>query len=417
MNCSPENKELPSSPKSKPGFFYGYVIVLCSFLILMIVWGAQYSFGVFFKPMLNEFGTSRALLSGAYSINLVMLAIASIFTGKLSDKYGSRLVVTVCGSLLGISYLLMSQVQMVWQVYIIFGIIASIGVAGSWVPLLSTIARWFVFRRGLMIGIAAAGIGAGTMIVPPLSSYLITSLGWRTSYITIGIAMLVLVITSAQMLKNDPSRIGQTALGSSRHQADHSATGFTLREALQTRQFWLLGATFLFMGACLYSVLVHIVPHAMDVGISQVKAATIISVIGGVSIISKVMAGSAVDRLGIGRVSVMVTSLMLISLIIIQLSDALWALYIFAVIFAFGYGGFAVIQVPYLAELFGLRYLGAIFGIAYFLLNAGAFGPFVVGKIFDATSSYSWAFIFLAILNVLAILCVIGIKKFHHGQK
>ena len=414
MNCSDKIKESSPSPASKPGFFYGYVIVLCSFLILLIVWGAQYSFGVFFKPMLNEFGTSRAILSGAYSVNLVVLAVASIFTGKLSDKYGPRLVVTICGSLLGGSYLLMSQVQTVWQIYIVFGIIASIGVAGSWVPLISTIARWFVFRRGLMIGIAAAGVGAGTMIIPPLSGYLISSLGWRTSYIIIGMAMLVLIIISAQMLKNDPSRIGQSAMGGSQHQ-DNNSSGFTLREALHTTQFWLLGASFLFMGACLYSVLVHIVPHAMDIGISPVTAATIISVIGGVSIISKVSSGLAVDRLGIRRVTLVVAALMLTSLIIIQLSDALWVLYIFAVIFAFGYGGFAVIQVPYLAELFGLRYLGAIFGIAYFLLNAGAFGPFVVGKIFDVTSSYSWAFIFLAIMNSLAILCVIGIKTTRHA--
>jgi MFS family permease len=415
MNYANEIKESSPSLSSKTGFFYGYVIVLASFLILMIVWGAQYSFGTFFKPMLNEFGMSRAVLSGAYSINLVMLAVASIFVGKLSDKYGSRLVVTVCGSLLGVSYLLMSQVQMVWQIYIIFGIIASIGVAGSWVPLMSTIARWFVFRRGLMIGIAAAGIGAGLMIFPPLSSYLISNLGWRTSYIIIGLILLVLVIISAQMLKNDPSQIGQSALGSSeQHEAD--SWDLTLQEALHTRQFWLLSAVFLCMGACIYSVMVHIVPHAMDVGISPVTAATVISVIGGVSIISKVATGSAVDRLGIKQVTLMVTSLMLISFIVIQISDSLWVLYTFAVIFAFGYGGFSVIQVPYLAELFGLKYLGAIFGVAYFLLNAGAFGPFVVGKIFDVTSSYSWAFIFLAIMSSLATLCVIGIKTSLHAR-
>ena len=163
--------------------------------------------------------------------------------------------------------------------------------------------------------------------------------------------------------------------------------------------------------------MVHIVPHATDVGISQVTAATIISVIGGVSIISKVALGIAVDRLGNKPVALMVTSLMLISLIIIQLSDALWVLYIFAVIFAFGYGGFSVIQSPYLAELFGLKYHGAIFGIAYFLLNAGAFGPFVVGKIFDVTSSYSLAFIILAIMSSLAILFAIGIKTTRHAQK
>ena len=134
------------SAGSKPGIFYGYVITLCSFLILMIMWGSQYCFGVFFKPMLNEFGLSRAVLSGAYSLNLAVQAVSGILAGKLSDRYGPRLVVTVCGSCLGISYLLMSQVQMAWQIYAFFGILSSIGVAGSWVPLVSTIARWFFTR-------------------------------------------------------------------------------------------------------------------------------------------------------------------------------------------------------------------------------------------------------------------------------
>ena len=163
---------------SKPGFFYGYVVVGCSFLILMVMWGAQYCFGVFFKPMLKEMGLSRAMLSGAYSMNMILQAVACIFIGKLSDKYGPRLVVSICGASLGISYLLMSQVQMVWQIYVIFGILASISVAGSWVPTMSTIARWFVARRGVMCGLAAAGVGLGVMILPPLAGYLIASFGW-----------------------------------------------------------------------------------------------------------------------------------------------------------------------------------------------------------------------------------------------
>lgn len=380
----------------------------------MIVWGAQYSFGVFFKPMLNEFGLSRAVLSGAYSINLVIQSVACIFTGKLCDKYGPRLVVTICGSLLGISYLLMSQAQVAWQIYIIFGILASIGAAGTWVPLLSTIARWFVFRRGLMSGITAAGVGVGVMLVPPLSSYFISSFGWRTSYIIIGLTVMTLVIISAQMLKRDPSEIGQSPLGMSIEHED-SSLHFTFKEALRTRQFWLICGVFLMMGACLQSILVHIVPHATDVGIAEVTAATIISVIGGVSIISKVSLGVAMDRLGNKPVAIIIASLMLISLIIIQLSDSLWVLYVFAVFFAFGYGGFAALQSPYLAELFGLKYHGTIFGFTLFIIGAGAFGPFVAGKIFDATSSYRLAFTMLAIMSFLAILFAIGIKKTRHA--
>ena len=412
MNYSNKTGGSLNPETDKPRFFYGYMIVLSSFLILMIAWGAQYSFGVFFKPMLKEFGFSRAILSGAYSTNMIIQAMACIFTGKLSDKFGPRIVVTVCGSFLGISYLLMSQIQAIWQIYAVYGIIASIGIAGTWVPLLSTIARWFVFRRGLMCGIAAAGIGVGVMLMPTLSSYFISSFGWRTSYIIIGITVLALIIISAQMLKRDPSQIGQSALGTSEQHEDDSPS-FTFREALRTRQFWLISGVYLMMGTCMHSVMVHIVPHATDVGIAEVTAASIISLIGAVSIISKVAVGIAVDRLGNKPVALIITSFMLISLIIIQLSNVLWVFYVFAVFFAIGYGGFAAIQSPYLAELFGLKYHGTIFGFTIFILGAGAFGPFVAGKIFDVTSSYDLAFVMLAVLSFFAIVFAGGIKNTH----
>lgn len=382
----------------------------------MIAWGAQYSFGVFFKPMLNEFGLSRAVLSGAYSTGLVVQSVACIFTGKLCDRYGPRSVVTICGALLGVSYLLMSQVRAIWQIYIIFGVFANIGVAGTWVPLLSTISRWFVSRRGMMSGITSAGVGTGVMLVPPLSSYLISNFGWRTSYIMLGLTVLILVIASAQMLKRDPSEIGQSALGTFPH-LDDSSRHFTFKEALASRQFWLLCGVFIMMGSCLQSVLVHIVPHATDVGIAEVTAATIISVIGGVSILSKVSAGVVMDRLGNKPVAILIASLMLLAFIIILLSNTLWVLYVFAVIFAFGYGGFAAIQSPYLAELFGLKYLGTIFGFTMFIIGLGAWGPFISGKIFDATASYRPAFVMLAAMSILAILLALGIKKTHLAEK
>jgi len=261
-----------------------------------------------------------------------------------------------------------------------------------------------------MCGLAASGVGVGIMLLPPLAGYLIANFGWRTSYIIIGLIVMVVVIINAQLLKRDPSQIGLSALGVC---ADHaeSATGYTFREALRTRQFWLLCAVFLVLGVCLQTVLVHIIPHATDVGIAEVTAATIISVIGGVSIISKIGVGIAIDRLGNKPVVIMVTSLMCLSMIIIQLSDALAVLYFFAVIFAFGYGGFAAIQSPYMAELFGLKDHGAIFGFCMFILGAGAFGPFVAGKIFDVTSSYRLAFVLLAIMSFLSILLAIGINK------
>ena len=261
-----------------------------------------------------------------------------------------------------------------------------------------------------MSGVVSAGIGIGIMIMPPTAGYLISNFGWRNSYIIVGLTVLVVVIINAQFLKRDPSQIGVSALGMAAQHADNTS-GYTFREAMRTRQFWLISAAFLLMALCLQTVFVHIVPHATDVGISGVKAATIISVIGGVSIISKVGVGIAVDRLGNKPIAIMVTSLMFLAMIIIQLSNELWVLYVFAAIFAFGYGGFSALQSPYVAELFGLKALGVIFGFSFFIqMIVGACGPVVAGRIFDTAASYSPAFLILAIVSFLAVVLSIVIK-------
>ncbi len=376
----------------------------------MLMWGAQYCFGVFFKPMLKEMGLSRAILSGAYSLSMIIQAPASFLIGKLSDKYGPRLVVSVCGACLGISYLLMSQIQGVWQVYVIFGVLASIGIAGSWVPLMSTIARWFNVKRGMMCGLAAAGVGLGIMTFPPMAGYLIASFGWRASYMIIGLAVMCIVTVTAQLLKRDPATMGLYAFGELGKSDDHVA-GFTFREAVRTRQFWLLCTVFLILVLCLQTFLVHIVPHATDVGISEITAATILSTIGFVSIFGKIGVGMAIDRFGSKPIAIFATSLMLLAIVFIQSSDKIAVFYAFAVIFAIAYGGFAAMQSPYVAELFGLKDHGTIFGFCMFMLGAASLGPFAAGKIFDSTASYRPVFWAMTVLSLLSILIAVGIKN------
>jgi len=188
----------------KPGFFYGYIVVVAAFLIVTIMWGAAYSFGVFFKPLLEEFGWTRAMTSGAFSLSLILTGLLSVVAGKMTDRFGPQIVMTVCGLFLGSGYLLVSQVSAIWQLYLFYGVIMGAGMGGSFVPLASTVARWFVKKRGMMTGIAASGIGMGILIMPPLANWLISSYGWRTSYMVVGVTALVLIIVAAQFLKRDP---------------------------------------------------------------------------------------------------------------------------------------------------------------------------------------------------------------------
>ena len=212
-------------------------------VIQIAAWGTYNAYGVFFNPLLAEFGWSRATISGALSLAQLVIGIGAIFLGNLNDRFGPRLLMTSCGILAGLGYFLMSQVNSIWQLYLFHGLIVGIGLSGTDVILLSTTARWFIKRRGMMSGIVKMGTGAGIMILPLVGTWLISGHGWRTSYAIIGITLFVLVARCAQLLRRDPAQMHQLPDGEAiRHGADVPLVeaGLSLSQAYRTRQFWML---------------------------------------------------------------------------------------------------------------------------------------------------------------------------------
>lgn len=399
--------------EKKGKLYHGYIVLAGSFLILMIVNGANYCFGVFLKPVIAEFGWSRAETAAAFSLYYAFWAVFSIFAGRMSDRFAPRLVITVSGILVGCSYLLITQITTVWQLYLLYGVLLSIGMAGIYVTLFSTVARWFIKRMGLASGIISAGIGIGVIIMPPLASFLISSYNWRISFMVVGLITLTVPII-AQFLKRGPvpseKEIKEITLEQER-QRDPVKEGLTLREALRTRQLWLISATFFILGMCLQIIMVHIVAYATDIGIAANIAATVLSVIGIVSIFSKIGIGGAVDRLRVRNIYIVEILLMSVAFLILLLFGGMAGLYVFAVVFAISYGGFVAAQSPTIAEYFGLKAHGAIFGIAQCVAGIGcAIGPYLTGLIFDAMGSYNLAFIGCAVMCAAGVILPIMLK-------
>ncbi|MDP2917649.1 MAG: MFS transporter [Dehalococcoidia bacterium] len=163
----------------KSGLFYGYVIVVASFFIMIATYGTYFAFGVFFNPVLAEFGWTRVMTSGAFSLSMVVHGVLGIGSGVLTDKLGPKIVIAVSGLVLGLGYLLMSQVGNIWQLYLFYGVIVGIGMSAAWVSILSTVARWFVTRRNMVTGIVLTGTGVGALIAPPIASRLISAYDWH----------------------------------------------------------------------------------------------------------------------------------------------------------------------------------------------------------------------------------------------
>ena len=404
-------QEIVQPSIDKPQFFYGYIVVIAALFTMVLMFGVYNSFGVFFKPLLTEFGWTRAMTSAAFSLSWIIQGLLAVIMGRLTDRLGPRIVMTICGFFLGLGYLLMSQVVAIWQFYLFYGVIIGLGMAGSWVPLVSLAARWFLKRRSMATGIIISGIGIGTLIGPPLAEFLISIYDWRQSYLILGITVLILVVSAAQFMKRDPAQIGQSPYGENageEQELELATDSLTPKEAIATRQFWLVMGMVFCEGFCIFVIIVHIVPHATGIGISATSAARILAAVGGLSIAGKIVMGFAADRIGSKQSFIIGFILMSAALFWLPSIKELWLIYVFTVVFAFGYGSCSVSQPPLVAMLFGLSSHGAIMGVVTFGFSIGAaVGPLIAGYIFDISGSYQVAFWASAATGVIGLILII----------
>ena len=405
---------MATANKDTPAFFYGYVIVLVSFALQVLGWGLFNSFGVFFKPIIAEFAWSRAIISSAISFSIIVFGSAGILQGRLSDRFGPRIIMTGGGILLGAGYLLMSQVSTVWHLYLFCSLLIGVGISGTDIVLLSTTARWFVKKRGMMTGIIKVGTGVGMLIMPVIINGLITAYGWRTAFVVLGAAVLFFYCSGSQFLVRDPGKKGLAPDGERHeHRVNRTApeTGMTLQDAARTVQFWTICFAFLLVFFCVGIILMHIVTHAIDLGISPANAAMVLSGVGGASIAGRFVMGGAGDRIGNKAALVICFVCLASSLVWLQLADQLWMLFLFALVYGFAHGGFFTLIAPLIAELFGTRSHGVIFGIVAFAATVGgSLGPVTAGYLFDITGSYGIIFGILTGMGIVGLIAALTLK-------
>jgi MFS family permease len=408
---------MEKAPKGK--YHYFYIIAAACFGIQAVGIGTYISYGVLIYPLLSEFGWSRASITGAQSVAFLLGGFLSIAVGRLNDRIGPRKLMTVTSVFFGLGYLLMSRLDAIWQLYLFFGIIFGIGLSSIDVIALTTIARWFVRKRGIVTGMVKVGTGAGQMIIPFLVSKLITSYGWRASCVIIGGAVLVILVAIAQLLRRDPGLMGLSPDWGEEAPADKSdlvPEGLSLREALHEWQFWTVCAANLTSVFCTMLVVVHIVPFAQDLKFSAIRAALVLSIIGGVSMAGRFICGFTIDRIGSKIVMIFSFILLIFALLWLQIAKELWMLYLFAMIYGIAHGGFYTAISPMVAEFFGIKAHGALFGIVVFSGTfGGALGPFLAGYIYDVTAGYSLAIWMCTLISALGFTLIVLLKPLAEG--
>jgi len=416
--------DMSNGKRSK--IFYGWKITFISLAVTTTAFGVLYSFGLFFKLWLEEWGCQRAFLSGVFSLAFLVYGITSFFMGRLTDRYGPQKPLAIGGLIMGAGALATSQLTQSWALYITFGLMIGIGVGTSYAPTASTVSRWFEAKKGLAVGIVVSGLGLGTLIYSPLVKFIINLWGWRTASVVLCILIWVVYFSAALIMRKDPKDLGLLPYGkiSPTHSSEKDLKnlesclpGGTLISqdidtggAIKTFRFWKL-----FLIHCLWVLgmtipMVHLVPYATDIGVSPNRASLMLAFIGGISVLGRLVMGTIGEKIGLKKSFALLLMFQALTMFWLALSKDIWMVWVFSFLFGFSYGGLASIFPLVTVEYFGLTAMGSIFGLI--LLGAtfgGVIGPWLAGFVFDLLGNYFYGFIAGAVSMLLGYVLVISL--------
>jgi MFS family permease len=392
-------------------------VVAAAFWVIVVTSGSFYSYGVFFKPMVAEFGWNRQLTAGVMGVACLIYVMILPFVGHFADRRGPRLVMAVSTGLLGVGYVLGAYVQSALQLYLFIGVLGGLSYPGVLPVPVAVVSRWFDANRGLALGITLAGVGVGTLAMPPLIALLVEGYGWRVAFLVLGFLVCLTCVPPSILFMRDPEGSGKSREADvDPDDLDAQPTGqaareFTVHEALRTRAFWTLFALY---GACitvLGMIMIHIVPHLTDIGMSATVAANVLGGIGIGSVGGRILVGVLADRYGTKLV--LVACLIIKGIVLLCLPRAGGFLFSYALGFFYGvsYGGFMVVIPALTSYLFGLAAMGAIFATISIAEGIGfGLGSYLAGYIWDVTGSYQMMFLIGIGLIVVSMLLAVFLK-------
>ena len=409
---------LIAKPVSK--VFYGWFVVAAAFAITFVGFGSAYTFGSFLESLQREFGASRGSVSLVFSLAGFLYFALGVISGPLADRWGVRKLAAFGMGLVGLGLILAGRAHTLLQVYVAYGVGVGVGVGCAYVPTLGAVQRWFVKRRGLASGLAVSGIGVGTLVMPPLATWLIAGLEWRNAYLVLGILAIGLGLAAAFVLADDPNSRGQhpDGLPSGATPLSCRRDGLSVREAVRTRAFRGLYLACLISSLGVFVPFVHLVPYAMDHGISMTVAVWLLGAIGIGSTIGRFFLGGIADNIGRERLLIGMHLGMAASLSIWTISGTLVPLVVFALLFGLFYGGWVAILPAVVADFFGAKNVGAIIGVLYTSIAIGALlGPSSAGFIYDLSHSYFLSIVTSAASNAIAAAVLIMTVKQSSAKK
>lgn len=388
--------------EQKSPFFYGWFIVAVCFVINFIVFGISVNtFTVYVKPISTDMGWSRGRFSFGLTLASLAMGIMAPLMGRLIDKIGARLVMTVGASIIGLCTVALSKANALWLFYLLYMISGAAQAGTTLIPISLVISNWFNVKRGRAMGIVMTGTGLGAMVMVPLTSWIVIHWGWRTSYFIMGWVIFSMAPICYFFIKTNPSDKGLKPDGGvvDMTVAPARIEGLPAGAALKTGSFWFIASMMFILGMVGMGLGLHLMPYLTDIGFPEMTAGVLISLISAMTVLGKISMGIFSDRWGIRKVVILACTVIIIAIFILMQAKALLIAVIFAIFYGYAIGAPLMINPTLTADCFGLASFGAIFGIlSLFNIMGAGIGAWLAGAIFDAAGSYNpvfWLFIVL----------------------
>ena len=357
------------------------MVVWATFVCLAVIFGVSYSFAAFFESFAKEFAAQRADVSWIFGLCGLVYFVLGAGSGMLADRWGPRMVCMTGMVFIAMGLFLTSLAQSLATVYLSYGLLVGLGIAFVYTPSIACVQPWFNKRRGLASGIASAGVGAGTLILPVVVSYLLIEVNWREALQMMSAGVLLIGLTAGFLLKRAPNLSGSTS---------GQLPGLTLSATLKTPSFrWLYMGTLL--GApVMFVPFAHISAAARDAGVPDAQAVGLVGLIGIGSLVGRFAIGWLADRMGRIKTLMLMQGLMGLSYLVWAGAQDPWMFAVFALWFGLSYGSIVSLLPAICMDLFGGRAVSAIIGTLYTGAALGnLLGPVLAGQVFDMTQSYA----------------------------
>jgi MFS family permease len=375
--------------------------VFVSFASLLV-----FTFGIFLKPLTAAFGWSREEVSLAFGIAAISVALCSPLLGHLLDRFGPRRIIVPCVILFGSAFASLSLLTPhIWHLYAVFVALGMVGNGTAQMAYSRAISTWFNERRGFAFAVLMTGGAMGGVVWPPIAQALIANLGWRGAFAALGTLALAIALPMVLSSVRERAAAGESDA--------RGAAGASVREGLQSRAFWIVVAMLFLVSLGQNGAIMHLSAMLTDHGVPAGGAALGVSALGAATLIGRLGTGWLLDRFFAPHVAMFLLGASALGIFLLGHAHSLAAGMTAAALIGAGMGGEADITPYLLSRYFGLKSFSTLYGFSWTAYAiAAAIGPVLMGKAFDASSSYESVLWKLGLLTAIAAWLMVFLPRY-----